>query len=125
VKQSKDHGRRGRNRDADRISVNALIGLISVHRAGGSDMRLKFEHFDNHPDYMRVMDEDTDKEVGLIHTGVNGMDLSYGIDISLFDGKYQTRVSRYETAVGFVLGVQSVLNHMTSCVDPQPVSNAA
>jgi hypothetical protein len=88
-------------------------------------MRFKLEHFDNHPDYLRVIDEDTDKEIGIIYTGENGMDLSGGIDISLFDGKYRTRVKRYETAVGFVLGVQSVLNHMTSCVDPQSASKAA
>jgi hypothetical protein len=38
------------------------------------------------------------------------VDSSGGIDIWLFDGKYQTRVKHYDTAVGFVLGVESVLN---------------
>jgi hypothetical protein len=88
-------------------------------------MRLTFKPFDNHSDYMLVLDEETGKEVGIIHTGENGIDLSGGIDISLFDGKYQTRVQRYETAVGFVLGVQSVLNHMMSCGDQQYASKAA
>jgi hypothetical protein len=88
-------------------------------------MRFKFKHFDNlNPDYLLVLDEDRGKEVGIIHTGT-GMDSSGGIDISLFDGKYQVRVKLYETAVGFVLGVQSVLNHMMSCEDAQSASKAA
>jgi hypothetical protein len=53
-------------------------------------MRFKFKHFDNlNPDYLLVLDEDTGKEVGIIHTGT-GMDSSGGIDISLFDGKYRS-----------------------------------
>jgi hypothetical protein len=57
-----------------------------------------------------VLDEDTGKEVGTIRSGGSGVDSSGGIDIWLFDGKYQTRVKHYDTAVGFVLGVESVLN---------------
>jgi hypothetical protein len=87
-------------------------------------MRLKFKHSNNNPDYLLVFDEHTGTEVGIIYTGTE-MDSSGGIDISLFDGKYQTRVKRYETAVGFVIGVQSVLNHMMSCGAPQSASKAA
>jgi hypothetical protein len=54
--------------------------------------------------------------------GKTGVDSSGGIDIWLFDGKYQTTVSRYDTAVGFVLGVESVLTHHE---DPQFDSKAA
>ena len=86
-------------------------------------MRLKFEHSDDfRSNYLRVLDEDTGKEVGLIRLGGAGVDSSGGIDIWLFDGKYQTRVKRYDTAVGFVLGVESVLNHRA---DPQFASKAA
>ena len=73
-------------------------------------MRLKFRHPDDfRSNCLRVLDEDTGKEVGTIRwTGVNS---SGSIDIWLFDGKYQTRVNGYDTAVGFVLGVESVLNY--------------
>jgi len=51
------------------------------------------------------------KDVGIIRLGGAGVDSSGGIDIWLFDGKYQTRVERCDIAIGFVLGVESVLNH--------------
>jgi hypothetical protein len=86
-------------------------------------MRLKFEAFDYDPDYLAVVDEDTDNQVGMVQigAGVNSSD----IDISLFDGKYEMRVKRYDTAVGFVLGVQTVLNHMTFYEAPQSASKKA
>jgi|KBSSwiStaDraftv2_1062776.scaffolds.fasta_scaffold1678037_2 hypothetical protein len=75
-------------------------------------MRLNFKHSDGfRSDCMLVLDEDTGKEVGTIRLGGTGVESSGGIDIWLFDGRYQTRVERYDTAVGFVLGVESVLNH--------------
>jgi hypothetical protein len=80
-------------------------------------MRFKFQHsvgfISNH---LLVLDEDTGKEVGVIRLGGNKVDSSGSIDIWLFDGKFQTRVERYDTAIGFVLGVESVLNHS---LDPQ------
>jgi hypothetical protein len=86
-------------------------------------MRFKFEQSDDfRSNYLRVLDEDTGQEVGIIRLGGVGVDSSGGIDIWLFDGKYQTRVKRYDTAVGFVLGVESVLNHLE---DPQFASRAA
>ena len=42
-----------------------------------------------------------------------------GIDLSLFDGKCRTTVTRYEAVLGFVMGVESVLNRMTSIDDGQ------
>ncbi len=73
-------------------------------------MRLKFEHSDDFRS-LRVRDEDTGKNVGIIRSGGAGVDSTGGIDIWLFDGKYQTRVERCDIAIGFVLGVESVLNH--------------
>ena len=75
-------------------------------------MRLNFKHSDDfRSNSLLVLDEDTGKEVGTIQLGGTGVDSSGGIDIWLFDGKYQTRVKRFDTAIGFVLGVESVLNH--------------
>ena len=89
--------------------------------AGGECMRLTFKHSDGfRSDYLLILDEDTGKEVGNIRLG--GMNSSGSIDIWMFDGKYQTRVQRYDTAVGFVLGVESVLNHRQ---DPQFALRAA
>jgi hypothetical protein len=86
-------------------------------------MRLTFKHSDDfRSNSLVVLDEDTGKEVGNIRLGGTGVDSSAGIDIWLFDGKYQTRMTRYDAAVGFVLGVESVLNHRD---DPQFASRAA
>jgi hypothetical protein len=73
-------------------------------------MRLKFVHSDDFRS-LRVLDKDSGKDVGIIRLGGAGVDSTGGIDIWLFDGKYQTRVERCDIAVGFVLGVESVLNH--------------
>ena len=74
-------------------------------------MRLKFEHSRRLQviagSGLRIFG----KDVGIIRLGGAGVDFTGGIDIWLFDGKYQTRVERCDIAVGFVLGVESVLNH--------------
>lgn len=90
-------------------------------------MRLKFEPFDGRSfNLVPVIDEQTNKRVGTIKSNGTGMYSSGGIDIWLFDGKYKTSVSRYETALGFVLGVEAVLNHLTLCeTEEQSKSNAA
>ena len=75
-------------------------------------MRLRFKRPDDfRSNCLPVQDEDTGKEVETIRLSGTGVDCSGGIDIWLFDGKYQIRVNSYDTAVGFVLGVESVLNH--------------
>ena len=80
-------------------------------------MRFKFQHSDGFiSNDLLVLDEDTGKQVGIIRLGGIKVDSSGGIDIWLFDGKFQTRVKEHDTAVGFVLGVESVLNHS---LDPQ------
>ena len=88
-------------------------------------MRLKFKAFDGRSsNQIPVIDADTGNEVGYIRSNGTGMYSGGGIDISLFDGKYRTTVSRYEAVLGFVMGVESVLNRMTSINDghcrPEP-----
>ena len=97
-----------------RPHLGLSIPVPSVSKLGGAKrMRLLFKHSDDfRSNCLLVLDEDTGKEVGTIRLGGAGADSSGGIDIWLFDGKYQTRVKRYDTAVGFVLGVESVLNHL-------------
>jgi hypothetical protein len=86
-------------------------------------MRFKFQHSNGFMSkHLLVLDEDTGREVGNIRLGAAGVDSSGGIDIWLFDGKFQTRVKEYDTAVGFVLGVESVLSHFE---DPQFASKVA
>jgi hypothetical protein len=81
-------------------------------------MRLKFEPFDGRRWNARdIIDEDTGKKVGHIRSNGVGFTNYGGIDISLFDDKYQTTVSSYKECCGFVLGVQAVLRHMTSATD--------
>jgi hypothetical protein len=87
-------------------------------------VRLKFEPFDDGSrHWVPVIDEDTGKQVGSIHSYGTGPDCFGGTDISLFNGKYRARVNRYEAAVGFVIGVETIVNHMTSHEDrPGPTS---
>ena len=86
-------------------------------------MRLKFaQSNDFRSNCLLVVDQDTGKQVGTIRLGTGAKNSSGDIDIWLFDGKFQTRVKRYDTAIGFVLGVESVLNHRE---DPQFASRAA
>ena len=74
-------------------------------------MRLKFKHPDDfRSNCLLVLDEDTGNVVGTIQSSKPRVDSS-GIDIWLFDGKYQARVNSYDAAVGFLMGVESVLNH--------------
>jgi hypothetical protein len=70
-----------------------------------------------------VLDEDTGNVVGTIQPSKPSVD-STSIDIWLFDGKYQARLSGYDAAVGFLMGVESVLNHRDD-LQFQLASNAA
>jgi hypothetical protein len=83
-------------------------------------MRLAFGRFDGRGRHVRdITDEDTGKMVGHIQSRGVGFENNGGIDISLFDGKYLATLHSYEECFGFVLGVQSVLNHMTAATDRQ------
>ena len=73
-------------------------------------MRLKFKYPDDFRSCLLVLDEETGDIVGTIQSSKPGVDSS-SIDIWLCDGKYQTRVDSYDVAVGFLMGVESVLNH--------------
>ena len=76
-------------------------------------MRLKFKHPDDfRSNCLLVLDEDTGNVVGTIQSSKPRVDSSgIDIDIWLFDGKYQTRVNGCDAALGFLMGVESVLNH--------------
>jgi hypothetical protein len=77
-------------------------------------MRLKFDPFDGRSyNYRPVVDEDTGIQVGHIQSMGSGAYSSGRIDISLFDSKYRISVTCYEAALGFVLGVEAVLNDKT------------
>jgi len=77
-------------------------------------MRLRFKPFDGRAqNFIDVTDEETGKVVGYIQSFGVGTYCSGGINVSLFDEKYEGHFNRYEEVVGFVLGVQAVLNHMT------------
>jgi hypothetical protein len=81
-------------------------------------MLLKFDQFDGRSRNVRdIIDEDTGKMVGHIQSRGVGFENNGGIDISLFDDQYRTTVSSIQECRGFVLGVQSVLNHMTAATD--------
>jgi hypothetical protein len=83
-------------------------------------MHLKFKVFDGRSSkWVPVIDSDTGKQVGYISSKGTGKYLGGGIDISLFNGKYRTTVTRYEAVLGFVRGVETVLNRMTSIDDGQ------
>ena len=81
-------------------------------------MRLTFDHFDGRSRvFTDIVDEDTGKIVGHIRSNGVGFTNNGGIDIFLFDHKYQARVGSYPECLGFVRGVQCVLNHMTALAD--------
>lgn len=83
-------------------------------------MRLRFDHFDGRGWHSReVIDEDTGETVGFIQSNGVGFGNSGGIDISLFAGKYRASVNKYDECRGFILGVQSVLNHMVAIPKPK------
>jgi hypothetical protein len=76
------------------------------------EMKLTFEPFDGRSFNDRdILDEDINQVVGWI---ASGRSLNPGIHISLFDGKYKKTTATYPECVGFVKGVESVLNHMTA-----------
>jgi hypothetical protein len=81
-------------------------------------MNLNVPQFDGRKwGYKDVSDEDTGKVVGYIRCDGTGFAGSGGIEISLFDGKYRTVASSRPECCGFVRGVESVLNRMTSADD--------
>jgi len=76
-------------------------------------MQLSFKPFDGRSrNSIDVIDQDSNRVVGDIRSSPG-----VGIRISLFDHKYAGTVSTYEECLGFVKGVESVLNRMTSADD--------
>jgi hypothetical protein len=98
-----------------------MLSLAFVSDDGRSTMRLKYKPFDARArHYVNINDEDTGEEVGCIQTYGVGPDRFGGIIVSLFGGRYEISVNRSEECLGFVKGVETVLNHMISSVPIQP-----
>ena len=80
-------------------------------------MRLTFEKFDGRRlASSEIIDEDTGKTVGWIQSGGTGTYRSGGIWVHLFGEKYTAVCNTHDECLGFVRGVQAVLNEMTSTV---------
>jgi len=80
-------------------------------------MRLKVPYFDGRKwGYEEIIDEDTGKTVGHIRCNGTGSG-DGGIEISLFDKKYRATVNSRPECYGFVKGVETVLNRITSIDD--------
>jgi hypothetical protein len=89
-------------------------------------MNLQFEKFDGRARrYVDVIDQDTGERVGHIHSRGVGFDRCGGIDVNLFGGKYTIRLSRYDECVGYVCGVNAVLNHVLPVQRKTAQSSAA
>jgi hypothetical protein len=85
-----------------------------VPPAGGrSEMNLAFKPFDENEINPKrdVIDKESNRIVGTVQGGY------LGIDVSLFGRKYKTLARSQDECLGFISGVQSVLNGMTSVDD--------
>jgi hypothetical protein len=75
-------------------------------------LRLHFRTFEGRPlNNIDVTDRITGRAVGFIRSKLETS--STGMDVCLFDSKYRASVESYQEALGFVRGVETVLNHMT------------
>jgi hypothetical protein len=78
-------------------------------------MRLTFKPFDGRSTKpIDVIDLESNRIVGSIKSRWSDYP---GIEISLFDRKYEASVSSYDECPGLVRGVEAVLNRMTSIDD--------
>jgi hypothetical protein len=83
-------------------------------------LRLHFRAFEGRPlNNIDVTDRITGRAVGLIRS--NLATSPTGMDVSLFDSKYRASVESYQEALGFVRGVETVLNHMTDVAFAVPM----
>jgi hypothetical protein len=104
--------------------IPALVASLPTEMESG--MRLTFKPFDGRKFcYVDVVDQETGRVVGYINPQGVGFGGRGGIEVNLFDGKYRTFANRYEECIGFVNGVQSVLNHMVKLAKPAANSAAA
>ena len=86
-------------------------------------MRLRFKWFDGRGwNHEPIIDEETGNEVGFVRS--NGAGNWGGIDISLFNGKYRATAHSHQETVGFVSGIEAVLNHLV-WVPPSPDKRAS
>jgi hypothetical protein len=81
-------------------------------------MKLRVKQFDGRSRSIEyVIDIETGKKVGFCQSHAVGFGNSGGIDISLFDNKYTATVNTFKECLGFVKGVECVLNHVTQFTD--------
>jgi hypothetical protein len=78
-------------------------------------MRLAISYFDARSRHEAdVIDQDTNQCVGYIRSGSVNFGGRY---IFLFEGKYSARCASHDECLGFVKGVEAVLNHMMATGD--------
>jgi hypothetical protein len=76
-------------------------------------MRLTFPKFDARGHASEnVTDEESGTVVGSISSNAVGFSNYGGIRVSLFQGKCRAELHSYPECVGFVKGVETVLNHV-------------
>jgi hypothetical protein len=80
-------------------------------------MKLNVPQFDGRKWGQKEVTDETGKTVGHVRCEGTGFAGSGGIEVTLFDGKYRAVVTSRPECCGFVSGVQSVLNRMTSADD--------
>jgi hypothetical protein len=71
-------------------------------------MELVFDKFDGR---RNDIEDVTDKDTGR-YISSNGTFSGGGMDVILFDGNYKATLNSYEACLGFVKGVEAVLNHL-------------
>ena len=77
-------------------------------------MDLTFKPFDGRKtNVVEVIDQTSNQVVGQIYSNWN----SQGIEVTLFDRKYERTVGTYEECFGFIKGVECVLRRVTSVDD--------
>jgi hypothetical protein len=80
-------------------------------------MRLTVSHIDERSRHVAdVIDQDTNRCVGYVRLGSTN---SGGRYVFLFEGKYTARCISQDECLGFVKGVEAVLNHMIAIGDGQ------
>jgi hypothetical protein len=89
-------------------------------------MRLSFKHFDGgRIGCVDVVDLDSGKVIGHIQSDGVGFGNGGGIYVCLFDAKYAATVRTFDECKGFVMGVESVLRHITAMPNSVAGSSAA
>jgi hypothetical protein len=110
----------GRDRGCAVAGFGVPCPSLPVPMDGIRTMQLHFERFDGRSfNSVDVIDRDSGEKVGLICSNGVGR-YRGGISVELFDGKYRAQLKRYDECLGFVRGVEAVLNHMLPAKKKKP-----